>query len=682
MGLTAALMVWLSTWTGSDSPGGGPVLLFAVLVEGIWPAALWLLAAAGFGFGLCRILRAERFLPIPVRISLGVAVLLWLDHALGALGLLTAGGTVATWVLTLTGGALLAITWVRRSTDDESPKLAKRAHSHWWVASPALAVLLVAACSAPGWLWGTEFGGFDALSYHLQLPKEWLATGQVSPLEHNVYSYLPSYVETAYLHLIALRGDAIMAAVSCQLLHALITILLAATVADLIGVMTCRKLRPIGWAFTLGTSWSVVVGSLAYNEMFAALMLAAGVRIVLSDDRSAARTGALLGLLAGAACGAKLTAVGFVALPLGAIALFSRSHRTWPVMAGTGIAIGTIMLAPWLVRNGAASGNPFFPFLTELFGTAHWTPEQASRWSAAHSAPSSSVLDRLLALWRQVFSFGLGSNPQPGEPWAAQWSVLPWLALLGLVIATVRNSATRMRTLSIAVGLALAVLFWLGFTHLQSRFLTPALPLLVIAAALGLACAVCGKDDADAAPWRHRLVLAIALLYACQPVLQFARERSIEGPLGQPAAAIGTESLYTGDGYSTPMQQQLAASGFASVAVNHLLPPDARVLLAGEARPFYFALDRTRYATVWDSSPLEEIAREWPDDPARWPGALRERGFTHILLNAAMLRRWRLTDHLDPAIDPDAWFRALSDHAQLLTSFGADMYLFELAPAR
>ena len=117
-----------------------------------------------------------------------MAVLLWLDHAFGALGLLTAGGSIATWVLTIAGGALLLLAMWGRSQDETDALSARDVRTEWWVASPAIAVLLAAACSAPGWLWGTEFGGFDALSYHLQLPKEWLAAGHVAPLEHNVYS--------------------------------------------------------------------------------------------------------------------------------------------------------------------------------------------------------------------------------------------------------------------------------------------------------------------------------------------------------------------------------------------------------------------------------------------------------------------------------------------------------------
>src|SRR5690606_10634132 len=73
-------------------------------------------------------------------------------------------------------------------------------------ALPAVAVLLVAACNPTGWLWPGEGNGYDALSYHLQLPQEWIAAGAIRPLEHNVYSYLPSYMEAAFLHIGVMMG--------------------------------------------------------------------------------------------------------------------------------------------------------------------------------------------------------------------------------------------------------------------------------------------------------------------------------------------------------------------------------------------------------------------------------------------------------------------------------------------
>lgn len=195
-----------------------------------------------------------------------------------------------------------------------------------WTMTPALATLLLAAVTTPGWLWSTEFGGYDALSYHLQLPREWLALGRVQTLSHNIYSAFPSFVECAYLHVMAMRGSAFAGALDAQILHGLFTLVTAAMIADL--AMAChdrcgdtshdlalaRRIRTIvGWcaaALFLGLPWIIVTGSLAYDEMPMVLMLTAALWLIVSRTSDSSKRGIItaLAILCAAAMGAKLTA--------------------------------------------------------------------------------------------------------------------------------------------------------------------------------------------------------------------------------------------------------------------------------------------------------------------------------------------------------------------------------------
>ena len=96
--------------------------------------------------------------------------------------------------------------------------------------------MLAAALVPAGYLWSTEFGAYDALSYHLQSPREWLASGAMRPLPHLAYAGLPSFVEGAFMHLMALRADAREAAIACQLLHACMALTAAATLREAVRV--------------------------------------------------------------------------------------------------------------------------------------------------------------------------------------------------------------------------------------------------------------------------------------------------------------------------------------------------------------------------------------------------------------------------------------------------------------
>ena len=132
-------------------------------------------------------------------------------------------------------------------------------------------------------------------------------------------------------------------------------------VADMLG----RGAGGVATALVLGTPWVIVVGSLGYNEMVVALLLAVGL-VLVERGVDSWRGGAAIGLLCGAACGAKLTAIGLVALPLAVVMLGRMPLRRWPRPAIAAGLAAAAALGPWLIRTGLHLGNPLFPIGTGL----------------------------------------------------------------------------------------------------------------------------------------------------------------------------------------------------------------------------------------------------------------------------------------------------------------------------
>lgn len=709
--VTVALMLWMAGWTGDPSVHRG---LDALLVlAGALPFVVaWLAAACGFGWPLRRLLIPSGSDKLHLQVALGIAALLVLDAALGRIGFLQWRGSLGAWIVLAIGWALLlgqhgqwaiAARW--------QPAAGPLIAPPWlaWLAAPAIAVLLLAACSAPGWLWASEFGGYDALSYHLQLPKEWLALGRIQPVNHNVYSFLPGYVEAAYYHLAVLHGDGIGAVYACQLLHAALTLIAAAMVARFVERLApplvksehewhrrpaCAETRTgqrpvplsdltsapapprvaglagaIAAVVFLGTPWVIVVGSLAYNEMATLLMLAAGLLLLAQPERWTIGRGVALGLLVGAACGAKLTALGFVALPLFMFAFAAARPRPRIIDALAGIAAGTLTLLPYFIGNWTSAGNPVFPFATDLFGTAHWTADQGATFAAAH-APSGSLAARLVELWNQWLRYGFGPNPDASgfEPWWPQWSILPWLALVGGIVSLL-SASTRRWAAGLLLVLALQVAFWLFFTHLKSRFLLPTAVPCAALAALGINVVLQRTS-------MHRaltiMLAAAALAWSCMPLLLFRRERH-----GTPAWAIGAAALLAGDGLEREQAEQATGLGLVAVFLNHLLPADAKVLLIGDATPLYDRAD-VQYQTTWDRGPLSQAMREFPDDPQAWATALCRAGFTHVLLDAAMLERWQQSNWNDPLLTAQRVITMLEREGELLQNFPGGKAIYRL----
>lgn len=636
-----AFFVFFASWTGPGQPSASAQAFWVVLTSGPW-AVMWVGAAIGLGWPLRSLLTTEARDPRMIQIGLGVGVMLVLDEALGELGLLQRGGAVG--ALTLIGaGLVLLAAQIGRSI--RSKRIQHFIAPPWliWTAAPSIAVLLLAACSAPGWLWSSEFGGYDALSYHLQLPKEWLALGRIQPLQHNVYSFLPGYMEAGYYHLDVLLGDGIRAVYACQMLHACLTLLTGFSIYRL----GARFIGPIAGAVAgvvfLGTPWVIVVGSLGYNEMAVELMLATGLLIIAQEGIESWRPGAALGVVAAAACGAKLTAMGMVALPLGVLLLMSIAPRRWPAALIAGAVAGVLCLLPYLLRNQLYAGNPVFPFATQVFGLGHWANDQPQIWMRGHL--SDALPGRRFAeLWNQFLRYGIGGNPYTAEPWKPQWSILPWLGTLGILIGL---TFTRTRRWSARLGIVfiIQVAFWLFLTHIKSRFMLPAAVPLALGAAIGIN--VISERIirlGRATKWRSALLALALLIWATVPVLIYRGEQQ-----GAPAGGVDLGNYLSGDDLAADVRQQLGATAVPAIAVNDLLPADAKVLLLGNATPLYFR-DKIAYQTTWDRGPLSKLMRQFPDDPAQWDRGLREQGFTHLLIDEGMLERWQKARWNDPLL--------------------------------
>ena len=417
------------------------------------------------------------------------------------------------------------------------------------------------------------------------------------------------------------------------------------------------------------------MGSLGYNEMAVALMLASGLLIAFTAAESR-WCGALLGVVAAAACGAKLTAVGFVAAPLGVVLLATIPPRRWAGQILAAGAAGLVVLAPYFVRNLIGAGNPVFPFATALFGLAHWTPEQLNVWNAAHSA-SGGVGHRLAETWNQLLRYGLGTNPAPREPWAAQWLGLPWLAGLGVLGGLLAPKCRRV-TLTLTAILLVQLLFWLPLAHLKSRFMAPAVVPASLSVVIG-ATAVAGRLNASMRPMTAFLLGVAALMWAGAPAYVYSNEpytnRSRARTLpNAPSMRIGLARILAGDTL-TPSEHRRIGTDHAAIYLNHRLEPEATVLLAGEAAPLYYDPDRVTYQTTWDRGPLSAALRASGEG---WIEALRGEGFTHVLVDATMLEVWQRSEWNDPLITADRVLSALDRHATLKAAFPNGQRIYDL----
>ncbi len=707
LALLAAVAPLASVTGPHDS--GRAIEAMAALAAGGLPALLWLAAAAGLGRvasplllprgrsadGAGGLAAIDRLL---LEVASGVCLLAAADAALGRVGL---AEPWLLWPLTivLAGAAL----WRRRAGTLLAAFAMPGPGAIWTLVAivPAVAVLLVAAAAAPGWLWSSEFGGYDALAYHLELPRRWMEAGAIGPIDGNVYAFLPSHLEAAFLHLMVLLGDPLAAAIPSQFLHALLAILTAATLGRAAArSLPARDGRPGGGLLAagifLGIPWVVIVASLAYNEMAAMLPLAAGLlRLLPPAERNGPeadpapepwRLGLLLGVLLGGAIGAKATAVGSVAAPLGLLLLAggpTLPQRWFTRVLAAAIAASTalVMLLPWAIESTAASGSPLFPLFAATFPSPLWDAEQARIFADAHGPPTAWS-DRLQAAWQELLRMGLGPNPDPAAPWRPQWSLMWWFTAAAIAAMLGRGDA-RPIALRLLLVLAMQLLFWFLFTHAKSRFMLPA----AVPAAMAMAMAATGRGSAGDRLERGLVRLAL-LAWCLLPAAIFLRERPIDG-VPAPAAATGQVAALSGSLHER-LRSDPRLSREERAAVLATAPPwtflndtglsgrDGRVLLLGERRTFYLRRPFSA-ATVWERGEVSRLARTRPEAFAEWRTILAEQGFTLLLVDRGMIDRWWRDGWWDPELPPETIDRFLATLPSL-RRFPYGLELFSLEP--
>lgn len=673
-------------------------------------ALAWWAGAWGFGLGLARLAIGPSIRAITsaasgrssaepeqtsldeaaIALGLGSALMLVLDAALGSLGLLVAGKGLVAWIV-IAVGVVIGVRVLREAPiagdGEDSERLSLKARIACAATLGAMTGLLaVAASVAPGWLWSSEMAGYDALSYHLVLPKMWFFSGgTVTPIDGNIYSALPSYVESAFLHLMVMRGNPFDGAFACQWWAVGATLATAFCVSRLARACVGPTAGWIAALVFLITPWTAVVGTLAYNDMYPCLALAAGWLLagpVPSQDRRLdARTVTALALLAAAAFGAKPSSVLFTALPLAVIA-FSTGSRNGRVRnlryAPIAVAVGVALLAPWLVRNQLAYGSPTFPFLSGVFGLGPWSAEQMKVFLDAHGNPSG--LSALPSVWEQWLGYGFGARPITNEPWFPLWGVLPILGIAGLLTAAKPPVDGRRWWSVVAISIvACMIVGWVLFTHVKSRFMLPSAVPLAVGASVLLTMLARRTND--------KLAMSVILAGASLPIWSFMRE-PVRGELELRAPALLVDSIgqRTGEALaqamnSVPKEQQaeLLAQADSAFIVNFALPPEARIVGIGYSTPFYLTRP-VSWCTVWDRGVFDRIVEESPGTPEVWGTRLRSLGFTHAIIDPTMLSVWTRSGWLNPTLASGTWSGRFASSNTLFAQTVDGKVILQLTP--
>jgi hypothetical protein len=597
---------------GYAGPSAG-ILLYRLLIDGLIAIA-WVLAGMGLGWVFVRRFDVPLSLRLVTAAAIGLGAISLMALGLGMLGWLNG---IVVWAVVLIGIACGAW-WVVRSRNQL--RVGARDPAGWsalvLVAMPFLGLSIVGAAVPPGVLWQDEPAGYDVTEYHLEAPREWFEHGRITPLRHNVFSYMPMNVEMHDLLAMHLRGGPWSGMYLAQFMHVGWTVLAVWAVWAIAASLSERPWAgPLAGVGMAVVPWVTSLAPVAYNEAGVMLfgVLAVGWVMRAKDWRGWAVAGALAGL----ACGVKLTAVpmvvGAVVIAKGVVDV--KCQKANVKSLGVFVLLSLVIFAPWLIRNWVWTGNPVFPERMEWFGRGHFSEVQQERWRRAHSPreDQKSVVGRARAAGREI-----------GGDWRYGFVFFP------LVIASLAMLRDR-RAAFLAAMLVVQLIVWMAFTHLQGRFYVLAIP--VGAVAIGLArerAWAIGSTCAIA-------VIAIISIYVLDPTILGKHgwpRYEIVRKMGE-QSVLGVEDL-----------KGLVPFDLSNVSA------DRPLVLVGDAQAFWYSqipITRIRYRTVFDVPPPGDgdWLAAWTGDEngtvVVFPSELARFGRTYFAVPVppeAVLREW------------------------------------------
>ncbi|HAT72216.1 MAG TPA: hypothetical protein DCS63_05310 [Elusimicrobia bacterium] len=578
---------------------GNPLMALPGHAVSLGAGLAFLAATAGLGrFLLINLAKAGPFDTLEEAVfsaALGLAVF---AHAVLALA---AAGFLYTWPV----AALLAVSAGLGVYSLKSSPPAPQAMASFRPEFPDfLAFTLLAAALAFGLAGALSPEIFyDSLVYHLAVPNLYALKHGFADMPYNLYSNL------FLLHGMLYSAGLLL---TDEMLPKFINYAAGAlSVAAVVGLGRRHFTFRIGlWAalifYTVAhtqiSAWSS--GTEALLTLFSLCALAAALRHEPGEKKFLL----LAAFLAGCGMAVKTTGL-FPAVGIGLVLLY-RGRANPAAALRSALLFGLVAalpVLPWLVKNQVYRHNPFFPFLTSVFGLPATADAAKIQGFMGETRQMGSIEFKawLLHPWKITM----------GEIGNSHYFTPLFLALLPLLFIIPPAAGTAPLWIYFATGW----LLW-SFASTMVRFLMPAYP----AAALLIAASLEGRGHVAL-----RRTLSYAALACCALGLYWAGLIFYSQGRWKPVLGLVSKKEYLSNTQATYPYSHYAAIEF----INEKLPAGSKTLIIGDGRSFYFKKDFI-VSSVFDKTPVVEYAAASASGEELY-ARLRAEGVTHLLINAA-----------------------------------------------
>jgi len=469
---------------------------------------------------------------------------------------------------------------------------------------------------------------FDALTYHLALPRIYLSSGNLAYTPDNIFWGMPQQIEMLYTLAMGLGG-----AEAATILGWGLGVL---TLIGLLGYLAEKVNLTAAWvavACLLGGRSLATSLSWGYTE-WPVMLYGLGMFVALDTWRNTPKKAYLLlaAVLAGFALGSKYTAGQLILIGLVIIAwdgYRKRDRRTLTnLLLFSGLA--ALISLPWWVKNWLATANPFYPL---LFPAGAMTQLRLDHY---RGQIWGSWLDMLILPWQAVV-WGVEGKQE------FSWSIGPLMLGFGALswIGWQARGSEEKRLLSTAaIATVTGFVIWAVASRLnglliQTRLYAAFFPAWAILGGIGFD----SLSSLRAMGIRFgRIGTAVLLMVFSFNLIEIGEEISQKAPFAVLNGTLSPASYRT---------RNLGSYAEAMSALGEL-PRDARVLMLWETRSLDClpncdpddTIDRW-YETSLTYATANEILSLW-----------QMQGYTHLLLNKIGLE---FIQENDGRISPSNW---------------------------
>lgn len=442
---------------------------------------------------------------------------------------------------------------------------------------------------------------YDALVYHLAVPQAYSLNHGFIDLSSNLYSNLFMFHGMIYAAAIC-AGKYFLP----SLMNYFAFFIAAST------LLSCAKRlfspRAAVWSVLIFISIPMccLASVNAGTETFGLMFCMASFLILCLGEKNEIKLTVLSGFFAGCAMSVKSICLLYV---IGIMAALIYKNKDDYKNAFKQLVVFTvsasIIVIPWLVKNFIYRGNPFFPFLTSIFGYPDGYSDSLIKAFVSDTHPRVfGFVDWLIHPWSMLK--GIGSDYLFFTP--LYFFVLP------LIFFVPVGSSIVMPFIFFLTGWFL----WSLISEM-SRFLIPVLPPASIVV-YAIIDAITHKCLRTLLKW---ICLCVCVfLFSVSIMMLFSQQKN-----------ISVFNYVSEDDYLSNSQATYPFPSYAVIKyANEKLSPDSdKILISGDSRSYYSKI-KTAASSVFDKQLLYRYASKSSNGKEMYE-KMRSDGITHIIFN-------------------------------------------------